>query len=560
MATSNPAQKLVVVVVGDTSQFEASLTKASARTQSFSSGLTKQAGGARAELLALAQQAGDSARASQKWTAERNRQLAESEAASTRAGAASVALAARYSLVGAAAYAGVQLIQDLTAALKVDGDQAGTVEGRFRNLGASLLRGDLIGGLRAVREEGHLSADALDALVQHSQAAGNQVEIDGLKAAAAAADISSWTKALNEASAAATEFASRQALDFSARGEQIISTPSGDVAIQRGTSPNDLGRMQGVGGTVGIPTFNPDDLNPPSSRRGVTQTQRNQWFDAGIARMIDQARDVPTLRGQIAALNQIEQLITDRIAVTKDITRKLTLEDQIRGIERQKRGVSDLIVAATAQAKADAEAAAQQRAALEKQRRENARAQLVAREFRMLGLSEDGSPVTPGRANLLKRIGTFEDNVAGTFLDTNKTRTQLARFRSVLAEGVVPKEIRGKIDEMLRELSSTLRGGLDKTASEVTRTTKLSQSPILAGLGLDRDTLRELRARLSHFNSAGVALAGAGAHTQPVNVYSSTTVVIDGRQIEPIMTKHQQKRRSRNPTQRRGPNAGRIGP
>ncbi len=83
----------------------------------------------------------------------------------------------------------------------------------------------------------------------------------------------------------------------------------------------------------------------------------------------------------------------------------------------------------------------------------------------------------------------------------------------------------------------------------LTATTSLNANQILAGLGLDRNEERALRARLSHFNSSGVALAGArGVSGQDVNF----NISIDGRQVEHSVTKNQQKRSRANPPRRRG--------
>lgn len=288
---------------------------------------------------------------------------------------------------------------------------------------------------------------------------------------------------------------------------------------------------------------------------GIPVSLRNQWFDTGIEREIFRSQGA-SLAAQIAALQDVEAKLTARIGATSDPTRRENLRDQLISAQRQ-------VSALRQQQRQNAADARQQAIQDAKDARDRARqaaedrlAAISSRQFRQLGLAADGNAVTPSVANLRKRIGTFETNVRGTFLDTNKTRTQLARFRKVLAEGLVPKDVRAKVDEMLRDLSSTLRDGLKKTNGELTRTTKLDQSAILSGLGLDPKQIRELRARLSHFNSAGVARAGTGSTSQGVNVYASTTVVIDGRQIEPVVTRHQQTRSRRNPPSRRGPNAG----
>src|SRR5262249_43246021 len=59
--------------------------------------------------------------------------------------------------------------------------------------------------------------------------------------------------------------------------------------------------------------------------------------DNRITRELDKAADLP-LKRQIARLKQIAQLIVDRIAATKDVTRRLELEDRLRGVLRQIKG------------------------------------------------------------------------------------------------------------------------------------------------------------------------------------------------------------------------------
>jgi hypothetical protein len=73
---------------------------------------------------------------------------------------------------------------------------------------------------------------------------------------------------------------------------------------------------------------------------------------------------------------------------------------------------------------------------------------------------------------------------------------------------------------------------------------------------------RELRARLSSFNSAGLALAGGGTRptgrfvVPPTIVESHVRVELDGEPVARSVTRSQQKQRRRNPKQKRGPNSG----
>lgn len=507
------SEKLVVVVVGDTRQFEQSLTRAEQKAGQFASGLGKRAGGARAELLAMAKSAGDSARESQKWMAERNRQLAASEQASASAGSASSALALRFGLVTAAAYVGVQALGQLSKALQVTGEKAGTVEGRARNLGAALLKGDIVGGLEAISRDGSAAADQLERI-------GDTAKLTELATQAAAIGMNELAQNAREAAAAV--LAANSA--FSDPTKIRDSTSPGAIAAQTSSLP--------------LP-----ELQRRARRQGITQAQRNQWFDAGITRMLDQVQDVRTLQGQIAALDKIAALIKRRIEVTKDITRKLNLEDQLRFVGRQRQGIIDEI-AADAKARTDSAKRAADAAAAERKRlAQELAAMLAARQQARQSLAL--GDFTPSVANLTKQLASLTARISGSGLKlSSKLQQNLAGARKVLAGefGKATEESRRNI----ASLFETIRGEFDKGAKStgpLTKTTSLNADRILSGLGIGRDAEKELRARLSHFNSAGVALAGGD---------TSVTVQIDGRQIEPVMTKRQQQRTRRNPPKRRG--------
>lgn len=61
--------------------------------------------------------------------------------------------AGRFGALGFGAAAGFQAVSELSRALRVTGDEAFTAEGKIRNLGAELLTGNLIGGVRALLAE-----------------------------------------------------------------------------------------------------------------------------------------------------------------------------------------------------------------------------------------------------------------------------------------------------------------------------------------------------------------------------------------------------------------------
>lgn len=87
---------------------------------------------------------------------------------------------------------------------------------------------------------------------------------------------------------------------------------------------------------------------------------------------------------------------------------------------------------------------------------------------------------------------------------------------------------------------------------------------LTAGLHLSAAERAELRARLSHLGIKGGQVGDTGAvgaygyeigrNGRPIHVH--TTVKLDGRKVAESTTRHQQRTRSRNSSQRRGPNVG----
>jgi hypothetical protein len=66
----------------------------------------------------------------------------------------------------------------------------------------------------------------------------------------------------------------------------------------------------------------------------LTAQQRRQFFDSRISRALDRVQDLP-LKEQVAALTSIADQIGRRYAKTKDVTRRLALEDQLVGVFRE---------------------------------------------------------------------------------------------------------------------------------------------------------------------------------------------------------------------------------
>lgn len=259
---------------------------------------------------------------------------------------------------------------------------------------------------------------------------------------------------------------------------------------------------------------------PTSTRKGITADQRNNWFDSRISRMLDRVQDLPTLKAQIGRLQQISKLISDRIKVTHDITRKLNLEDQLLNVRRQIKPLQQ-------QAK-------------------------DAQQFFTLGLGPTGDTRVPLVKTLQRQLANVSQAVQGSFLDTSKTRSVLANIKKVLSAGIgnVSETVRSKIKEMLDGINQQLTDH----ARNLTKFKHVNSAAFVKALGIDLppDQLRKLRQGISQLGagntipairSQAFALAGA-AGTQ------TTIVQIDGREVGRAVTKHQAREPKRQPSRR----------
>lgn len=327
----------------------------------------------------------------------------------------------------------------------------------------------------------------------------------------------------------------------------------------------------------------------------LTRSQQNQFFDARTQREIDRAARLG-IDEQIGALDKIEERLKARLAKTKDITRQLNLEDQIQSIEDQKADVRKQlhqnfvdalsgktagaefavqIAQATATVNDDIRALLALERAIEaeirvqgrttelaqslfetRQQLAAARAERITqRQFTALGLTPEGEKRTPGVRALRRELGTIEDKIAGTFLDTSKTQSLLARVRRVLSGGLgkVGEDVRKKIQEILGGLNSQLD---QTTQKNLTKWRHLSTQAFLAGIpDLTPAQKRQLEARLATLGPGGVvpgastpafALAGGRVTDRGGNVY------MDGEKVGTITKSHQNRRGAKRTIPRNG--------
>lgn len=356
--------------------------------------------------------------------------------------------------------------------------------------------------------------------------------------------------------------------------------------------PFSLAKLQAAG-------FNAS--NQPAVKSRLTAKQRHQFFDAAIGRAEDRVQDVTNVKGQIAALESISDALTVRLSKTKDVTRKLTLEDDLLSVARQIKAdraslvqdFSDSLQLKLSQAEAtpglkddiqrltEIEANLTARIRAEKdistklslendllntqqQLRSTQQQQRDRRQFQQLGLGPTGDSLVPQVKKLKTELGSVTDAVSGTFLDTNKTRSVLTNIRKLLAGGLgaLSSDVRAKIQALLTGIDNDLKNHVGNQ----TRFSKIGEDQLLQGLGLDPATLKRLQARISQLGPGGTVPGkgiGAFGFVQPITAAPAqgdfllqSTIQLDSVKVGAALTRVFQKDKRRNPPQKRGPFSG----
>ena len=85
-----------------------------------------------------------------------------------------------------------------------------------------------------------------------------------------------------------------------------------------------------------------DEAAKAARKRGPSVELRNTVFDQMVSRQLDRVQDL-SLRKQLDRLKAIGQEVRARLSVTKDATRRLTLEDKLLEVARQQKAVQQEI-------------------------------------------------------------------------------------------------------------------------------------------------------------------------------------------------------------------------
>lgn len=250
--------------------------------------------------------------------------------------------------------------------------------------------------------------------------------------------------------------------------------------------------------------------------KGATVEQRNAWFDAMTGREIGRVQDITSLRGQISRLGEIARQIQARIQATRDITRRLTLEDQLRDVFRQRRQtrttLADMLKQQAKDA-ADAAKAARQAAAEARQ----AAAEL-ARGWLDFAIERAGATKTV--SDDVRAYRALESWLKARIRQEGRT---LELVRDLW-------ETRQKIRDLNKKNRGDWLTGLTQVSS------KGLANILAAGTGLDLAGRRILGANI------------AAAEIQPVHMH----VNLDGREIASVVTKHQTRSGMRTAKQTSG--------
>lgn len=332
---------------------------------------------------------------------------------------------------------------------------------------------------------------------------------------------------------------------------------------------------------------------------GLSASQRNSFFDNAISSDLTRAGFITNIKSQIGALQNIAGLISARLAATKDVTRRRTLEDQLLSVQSQIKGdraqvgqdfLASLQLRITkAQATATFKDDIAAFAALENGIKAQIKAvgdstdlesqlfdavqglkaakssQLSAKDFKILGFGPTGDDITPGLKRLRTEFASVTNAISGTSLDTSKIRTELAEIKKVISDSLVPQDVRTKMQQLLANLEGQL-----KTAGSQLGFKQLDVSKFADELGLTGDAKRRAEAKLSQIGKGGtvpntgvgafgvaVPDGGGGAGLRGLTISPSTVVLkIDQAEIGRASMNWKIGHDRRNPSQRRGPNAG----
>lgn len=262
----------------------------------------------------------------------------------------------------------------------------------------------------------------------------------------------------------------------------------------------------------------------PTARQGATVAQRNTWFDQMISRLQLRAGYLPALKQQLAAWQRISQLLTARIAVTKDVTRKANLEDQLLAAGAQTRQIRQQIAQNDQQAldaakrhTAQVAKLAAERAKAAKEAAKAAAAAAAERAQKAKDAAVEAAQVAVARTGLTDGL---QDDLAA-----NKKLLAVLRRTHASAMDIVNQQLAIKsVEDQIAQNAKDAANAADKANGNTRVLFKhLSGAQFAAeyGAGLTAEQRRRI--------AVGYAMAGYGGGAPAGRAYQFTSgVVING--------------------------------
>jgi len=462
---------LVVEVVGDTQKLTKGLSDAERQLKGFSRRTSTIHGTGADQLLADVRALKESGR-------QTIDTFNEVDTAAVAAGSSLAGMGLKAGLAGLAVYT---LNQNLS--------QAGGGLGKFGNAMSSLMTGDFVGFAKKASD----NTEELKGFEKELFESHNATKAMNIANKLAAAGLDEWAEAARRAELA------------------IMRVTDAAVDLTKVHDPTSPGAIAADPTRGGVP-------RTPFKPKPLTAEQRRAFFDARIGREIDRSQDIKTVQGQVAALRNVADEIQNRIDATKDITRRLNLEDQLVAVNRRAQSLLD-------QAAGDAAAAAAKAA------RERAQA-----------LREAAAAARAAEAAQLDWLDFALEKAEDT--KTHKDDLKALRDRETFLKQMIRRE--GETLDRVRELWRTRKQIRDLNKSQA------DEGDPLAGL------MQVSSARLTSILAAGTGLGAAGRRVLSANIAGAelrplyVSVQLDGREVGRAVTKQQTRTSARTAKQTSG--------
>jgi len=325
-------------------------------------------------------------------------------------GGGGIGLVGRMGLVGAAVNVAFQGFQHLQAGLKVTGAEAGATEGRFRNLGAELMTGDVVGGIMALRKESYATDQQLAEMALTAEEAAGRLDLIEASAAASSIGLNKLAGQIDAVVAAA---------------QRIDTTKLAfDPNAQFGANPAAVSGQKSFGiGSLGDARQKAADLR--NKNAAERRAELDQRAPSSIVDRINRASLTGGLGDDLSAATAQEAYFANRLrGVKKGSARYSTILESLRQAHAARQSIVDQMTAAEKSA-ADKEKSAAAKAAADRKRAadEAARAAEAAK-------AEDARKL---RAGLTLREATLRNNLAEAELTEKNVNDDKAALRKLIA-------------------------------------------------------------------------------------------------------------------------------